>query len=478
MKKILALLRVSTTQQDLASQQMDILKYLTKEGYQEEEIEWIEAKGASAVKASKSYLQMLSDVKDILTTKGIKTLVIWHLNRLGRKKKYIQDMINWFVDNQIQLICLNPFVKLLNEDYSYSQANDMLFQMFAIMIEVDTNELFEKTKRGREFKKSEGKYIGGRIRTGFRKNSEGYIVEDEEELKLVRTIFNEYSTGNFSVAKLTNDLKERGIRITERHLWSILNNPLYKESVGSEIWEKCKEIREGFRIATRETKHYNLGCGIIKCSCGSNYIATGGHYICYKKKFHKRFINDKCDPSKSPVIKIETLDNLLWEEAKKLHSQYLINGYYQESIKIKESIEVLKQKIDKKNQDILDLSEKLRRIDEGYEELRLTKEQWQSKRGRKIAESITNQKELLSLNDELEQMESRLYSVTHYQGVDLDSIGQEEKQRIVKGYIKEVRLGYCQYNQRKCISITFNGKLWIYDFNSVSKDKIIAMEMA
>ena len=340
----------------------------------------------------------------------------------------------------------------------------------------DEQELFFKASELvlREFKKSEGKYIGGRIRTGFRKNSEGYIVEDEEELKLVRTIFNEYSTGNFSVAKLTNDLKERGIRITERHLWSIL----YKESVGSEIWEKCKKIREGFRIATKETKHYNLGCGIIKCSCGSNYIATGGHYICYKKKFHKRFINDKCDPSKSPVIKIETLDNLLWEEAKKLHSQYLINGYYQESIKIKESIEVLKQKIDKKNQDILALTEKLRRIDEGYEELRLTKEQWQSKRGRKIAESITNQKELLSLNDELEQMESRLYSVTHYQGVDLDSIGQEEKQRIVKGYIKEVRLGYCQYNQRKCISITFNGKLWIYDFNSVSKDKIIAMEIA
>ena len=111
MKKIVALLRVSTNKQDLESQKMDLLKYLIKEGYKEDEIEWIEAKGASAVKASASYLQMLENVKESLINNNIKTLVIWHLNRLGRKKKYIQDMINWFEENKIQLICLNPFVK-------------------------------------------------------------------------------------------------------------------------------------------------------------------------------------------------------------------------------------------------------------------------------------------------------------------------------------------------------------------------------
>ena len=48
MKKILAILRVSTEKQELESQKLELGTYLKTKGFQDKEIQWLEAKGASA----------------------------------------------------------------------------------------------------------------------------------------------------------------------------------------------------------------------------------------------------------------------------------------------------------------------------------------------------------------------------------------------------------------------------------------------
>ena len=86
-KKILCVLRVSTDQQEIDSQKSDMLNFLTSK-YSEDEIEWLEAEGASAIKVDAKYLQMLDTIKSTISNSTtIKAVAFWSLNRLGRKKR-------------------------------------------------------------------------------------------------------------------------------------------------------------------------------------------------------------------------------------------------------------------------------------------------------------------------------------------------------------------------------------------------------
>ena len=59
MKKILAILRVSTEEQEIESQKVELGTFIKSKGFGDEEIEWLEAKGASARSLNKKYLVSL-----------------------------------------------------------------------------------------------------------------------------------------------------------------------------------------------------------------------------------------------------------------------------------------------------------------------------------------------------------------------------------------------------------------------------------
>ena len=78
MKKILCVLRTSTIRQEIESQKSDMVNFLLSKGYQEEEIEWLISKGASARSINKAYLDMLETIKrTIQNTPTIKCCAVW-----------------------------------------------------------------------------------------------------------------------------------------------------------------------------------------------------------------------------------------------------------------------------------------------------------------------------------------------------------------------------------------------------------------
>ena len=78
MKKILCVIRTSTIRQEIESQKSDMVNFLLSKGYQEEEIEWLVSKGASARSINKAYLEMLETIKrTIQNTPTIKCCAVW-----------------------------------------------------------------------------------------------------------------------------------------------------------------------------------------------------------------------------------------------------------------------------------------------------------------------------------------------------------------------------------------------------------------
>ena len=100
--KVLAILRASTVRQEIESQKAELTTFLIGKGFKENEIDYIEAQGASARKANQQYLDFLAEIKHrIETNPNIRTVGLWHLNRLGRIKMYLSQMENYFVTNGI-----------------------------------------------------------------------------------------------------------------------------------------------------------------------------------------------------------------------------------------------------------------------------------------------------------------------------------------------------------------------------------------
>ena len=166
-KRILGVVRVSTKNQDTKPQKKELQEFLKSKGYRPNEIEWIEVTGASARKENDAYLKMLEDIKRKIETKGLDTVALWHLNRLGRTETSLSKMKDYFVDNKIQVYVKNPYLQLFNDDKTLNQGCSMAWSLFAAMIKYETDELFQKTKRGKQSAKEEGKCVSGRARYGY-----------------------------------------------------------------------------------------------------------------------------------------------------------------------------------------------------------------------------------------------------------------------------------------------------------------------
>ena len=261
MKKILAVIRESTEHQEIESQKKELTEFCISKGFKENQIEYIAESGASARKVNKKYIQMLEDIKETLISKKIKNCAFWHLNRLGRVKSKIDEMQEWFIKNKIQVYIKNPSLTLLNDDGSVNAGAEIAWGIYGVMVKQETDEMFEKMKRGKNRNAENKKYNGGPIvKFGYMLDKDNYVVPNQEEVELVHLIYNEYLTGKYSVFSLAKELNERGItqrgkKLTSYFISKVLTTTAYigftntKKSnrkftpiISNEMYEKCKEI--------------------------------------------------------------------------------------------------------------------------------------------------------------------------------------------------------------------------------------------
>lgn len=376
-KKILAIIRTSTIKQEILSQKKDLIEFCISKGFKEEEIIFVEGRGASARKKNEKYLKMLLEIKTTIEEYNLKNVACWHLNRLGRSEENLTALKEYFEQNHIQVYVKNPSLTLFNEDGTLNNGTSMAWTIFAIMIKFETIELMDKLKRGREYNKEQKKYLGGKVLFGYRVNEYGYFEIEEKEADIVRFIFSQYSTGKFSTRKLVAELNERGYRNRKGNSFKpiVLNSMIRNEDyyngknylpiITKEIFEKCRNISIDNAVTISKERKIYLGSKILKCpSCGRSFSKlsstnNASYYTCNGLKL-------KDCTAEIRQIKMEVFDYCLKQVAVNVYSKVAYRKQEEEKSNWKVEIDDIQVRIENLKEELEKTEKKVSRLNKLY----------------------------------------------------------------------------------------------------------------
>ena len=470
MKKVIVIIRESTIRQEIESQKDEMLKYVLSEGYTGSEIEFVGGSGLSALKLDDQYLRALKKVYSLIEENpSIECVFAWAIDRIGRNEEVLMNFKNFLISKKINLRIKNPNLSLLNDDGTINYGMELAFSLFSTMSKQEMEQKKERFKRAKSRNTKEGKFNGGaETRFGYGVEN-GYFVVNKEEADIVRLIFNEYSSGNYSMQKLSDELNSRGIR----NRGKLLNVPfihkvlITTDYIGEgnkaaildkELFNKCEKIRNNQKstLLTKESKTVHLATKILKCKdCGTNYMANFDRYVCYKHRFSKRF-TDTC--SNNLTIIIDVLDNLLWDISYKMHKEYLSIIDEDKVNEVSQKIEILEQKINEAENKLEKMKVRKQRIVTLYTDGITDTATYNQAMNKYNADVLTNKAELDSL---LEQLVIAKDTIKYLNNpvTDITISSDADKKAIVNKHIKEL------YIERvgSATKIVVNGISYLYN---------------
>lgn len=374
------MVRTSTESQQLEDQHNEMVQFCASEGYDESDLIFVEDKGASAIKLNDQYRLMIEQVKEnIGQNPDIRCFAVWELSRAFRNEGVYYEIKEYLLQHNVQFLCKNPYLKLLNEDGSLNSGMEVAMGLLATLAKQEMQLKKDRFHRAKKAMKAQGKFIGGRCpKYGYRVDAQGFIVIDEESADLVRKIFEMYSTGRYSIRTLYLELIERGMTkpdgapinyhlinriVADTSYIGYAKDRTYPQLISNELWEKCKAVREQNFLSIPKGHKYCFGSGIFKCShCGRHMIAEGAQYRCWH---HNKFsAPPRCD--NGLTIRVENLDGLLWWVASKEHAKYLMRMDAEKEKEYAEKIGVLEMKIKTALEKIASSEQKKRKIIDTY----------------------------------------------------------------------------------------------------------------
>lgn len=474
MGKVLGIVRASTETQEVDSQKKELRDYLSKLGYSDGDMVFIEEQGASARKCNKKYLRFLEDIKTAILSDGeINAVGLWSLNRLGRVESKLHEMKEFFVKHRIQVYCKEPNFKLLKDDGTEDTAGGMMFSVYAAMVKLDTDEMMAKMVRGKHRNSKVGKFNGGSIvKFGYKVNGDGYIVVNAEEASLVQLVFKMYSSGKFSVSSLARELNERGIKqrgksITHDWVNRTLNcccyigkpsprdnsNVILPRIIEQDLWDKVNSVAKGkFKgevPTSRESKNCNLCVGLIKCPrCGSRLCAKDGRYICV---WHTK---GEC-PNSNGVL-VNAMDMMAYDVARLLELDSLQDPSNELIDELKEKIAVTLAKIETAEHSKDDFQAKKSKVGDLYVDGIIDKAAYKKRLGKIDADASeidskieSYKKDLKTLMKQLDNAENPSIDTLIDWADDLDRLSKEKCRELVRKWVQSIHFNEAVVNGYK-----------------------------
>lgn len=336
---IIAFQRVSTDSQDITEQSRQLVEYIKKDGYSEQQIITIGGVGKSAIKEDDEYLQCIKELYDALETKNVKCIYCWELSRIYRKKKIGDAFIEYLKEKKINLKIITPALYLLDPiTNEINSAMELAIALFTTMAEQEMRLKKERFKRSKEKNAREGKSNGGNTKPfGYSIDANNYFVINEEEAKIVLTCFNKYATGTTSLARLGVEMRELGYEfISTSWLNRVLSSTIYigyqktlhkdgtkkadriyPRIVSDELFNAVQQCRKANFSGDilKQHKHHYYCTKLIKCpTCGRSLSPHNSRYEC----------TDKEDCTYSLGVSISVMDGLAWEIARHYETEKLV----------------------------------------------------------------------------------------------------------------------------------------------------------
>ncbi|WP_019120456.1 recombinase family protein [Brevibacillus massiliensis] len=251
----------------------------------------------------------------------IKLLLIFNLKRLGRSARVILNSV-------YELEKYGVKIRSMTEPFDTGDANGrFLLTILAGVAELDRETLLETMWHGANRAARKGKWLGGIVPYGYRKNEDGFLEVNENpipsfymsEADVIRLIFNRLANHGDSCITIADLLNSMGVppsyvkdgRLVKKGkrkentagIWrpsrirNIVVNSTYKgihlygkrtkkereiierevpAIISEEIWEKAQKVlRDNQLEGVRNSKRNYLLRGLIKCGCcGLTYIGT------------------------------------------------------------------------------------------------------------------------------------------------------------------------------------------------------------
>lgn len=375
--KCILLVRVSTEKQSYDEQEKELVALAKSCGYEDVSITSVCNK-ESAIKLNEEERAGLNEMKRLIDTGEYDCVFAWEISRISRRKKILFSILEYLQQRKIQLIIKEPHIRLLKDNGEIDEGAETVFTLFAQIAESEMRNKAARFERARREGYEKGKYMGGRIPVGYRVNDEGFWEVDPKGADFIRSIFELYNSGEYSMTELAKELKSRGyfqtvtLTTAKAEILHMLKNPIYigirknnnryPAIIDSETWEQCCQRRAKNKCRSKSRLNALL-TPLIRCKCGSSYTLNvhDGSYSCRVK--HNGV---EKNIQHSPDIHASVIESLAWYMTlTELHddtSKQRTNAvsYYEKEKKIYE------QKIDFSRQHIESVQSRRSKLDSDF----------------------------------------------------------------------------------------------------------------
>lgn len=372
MGKCILLIRVSTQHQDLAQQTEKVKEEAIKDGYRNKNIIVIEDK-ESAVKLSEEERNGLNKMKWHIEHDTISCVYVYELSRISRQPSMLYSIRDYLIAHRVQLIVMNPYMKMLKDDGTLDDAANIYFGIFASMAENEGYIRKARMRRGVNKKKELGLYTGSPVAVGYKVENDRIVI-DEDDAKLVRRIFDDYINGT-SIRMMARQLQAEGWRTKTAFLTvcqSILNilhreyycgDKAHPAIISRATFERARQTAKNKNVYKRENAPEALLKGIIYDGV-TGYLMSSN--MAMKYYYCRRYGNT--------TISMKSLDPLAAGIAREWHDViYDVHRKEFEQI-IKNEIEKQKRIIDTMTDNITNNQDKIDRIEERYIDGKINKQ--------------------------------------------------------------------------------------------------------
>lgn len=434
--------RVSSEHQDLVQQTDEVFAEAVKNGFDKSEIIFIEQK-ESAIKLDEEERIGLQQLKESIEKHPIECVFVYEISRISRRPKVIYSIRDLLIERQIQLVCIKPYLKLL-EDGKLSQTASIMFSIFASLSESEMMLKKERMQRGVRHARAMGKHAGGAIMFGYKTTKDHYYVIDEQEATIVKRIFNEYVYGNKSMRILTRDLQEEGFFKGIKYLTAVQNvyNILHHDCycgrkkgmpaiISESLYDKSVEKRKTSELKVNHTDNMALCKGILRDANTGLLLSSNTGANMYYSKRHS-----------GVAVGMHIIEPVIWKEAVELHKSLAIKGLKSLEAKMGKRIHtiyMIRGNQVKKQEEIREKMDKL--------EERIVLGKISEKKAEEIEKMLESElKEIdnraRELNKELADLVRKITNIktTGDAKTDYDNLGKKERYDVVHAVIDKVIL--------------------------------------
>lgn len=442
----IVLVRVSTEQQTLESQTEKVFAAAKSDGYANPII--IENK-ESAVKNDEEHLLGIVEMKQHIEEGSVECVYCSEISRLSRRPKVLYSLRDYLIEHKVQLVCLNPYFRLLDTSGKLDSTASVVFALFGSFAEQEGMLRSERCLRGRYKKRDAGLFIGGKLPMGYSRDSEDRFIIDPKTAPVVQRIYKEYVAG-VPKLEIARELMAEGYlqgfenaKYAHTHIENVLRNSDYTglrgrpQIISQKLFDAAQEKKKAPAVR-RKVNRIALGQGLMFNPKSENskkryYVSTpAGSYYCVLDK----------DEMRKKYIAIEKFDAELWTWIKWMYVQQRDGKTRaQEKREQKKRINRIERRITQLEEQISTYQGKIEKVEERLIMCKISAEKADA-----LEKKIEDEKN--GAMKELETLRSQLETVNPvYEVEDIDKLSGEERVALVRRLVDRIDLIPCSWKR-------------------------------